>query len=239
MRKKMTVQKARKQRKKNWKSGLQAGCLALGMATAWGGEAHGDTLFQIAVTPSTDIRNAYVYYGSNTSGRLMTSLGTLLANETTIFLQTHWADPEDFKSPEGHADPAYALIGLYGDVNDPGIAISFPNDVPIRDHRTWASYFETTGFPAWDTSESEVIWKFDQAIGGFDGYVETFIGIYGSHTSDPCGIPYGQTGTIVCFSDAQYGGVITVTPVPEPAAWILLVTATGALLFWRRDLLHR
>jgi hypothetical protein len=232
-------QKKNKSKNKNrkWKSGLKAGCLALGLATAWGGEAKAETLFEVSITPSTTLNNAYLYYGSNTSGNLMTSLGTLLAGETKTIIQTHWANPEDFVSPEGYSQPAYALIGLYGDTSNPGIAISFPNDDLIQQHKTWADVFETTGVPAWDDSKEEVLYDFERAIGGFDGYLSTFISYKGGRDSTLCGTDYGQTGTIVCFSEATYGGTITVNMVPEPASWVLLIGAAGSLLFWRRDLL--
>jgi hypothetical protein len=240
MRKKKIAQKAKKQRKKNWKSGLQAGCLALGMATAWGGETRGDVISLVSITPTTTISKAFLYYGNNISTADIMSLGTLSAGQTTTFSHTefYWEDYANaYTEVNGHR-PLYVLIGLYGDENNPGVAISFPSADPVTIPKQWSQIFETTKKDYWDYSEAEVIDCVNQ------GTVGDFLYVYGDNhyglfDPPPCGTEYGHEGKIVCFSNPTLGGVVTVDVVPEPAAWVLLVTASSALLFWRRDLLRR
>jgi hypothetical protein len=221
--------------RRHWKSKLKTGCLALGMATAWGAPAQGDVISLVSVTPATTINKAYLYYGNNISTADIMSLGTLPGGQTTTFSHTdfYWEDyPNAYTEENGHY-PWYTLIGLYGDPNHPGVAISFPNDNPITLPLSWPQIFETTQHDYWNYTEAEVIDLVNRGSPG--GFLYTYGDDY-IFDHPPCGTEYGHEGTIVCFSDPTFGGVITVDIVPEPAAWALLIGLAGSALLWRRDL---
>jgi hypothetical protein len=238
MRKK-NVKKQKKQRK--WKSGLKAGCLALGMATAWGGEARSDVILQVSATPATTLTNAFVYYGNNASTAYLRSLGTLPGGQTTTLVDviptntepSWWGDPDAYAS-----GASYVIIGMYDEGGSPGVAISFPNDAPITTPKQWAEVFESSWNHGYDYSEAEIIGYLQAAdYAELDRFLYNYGDVKRTRNGHPCATEYGNQATLVNFSDPTFGGVVTVTLVPEPAAWVLLVTTAGTLLFWRRDLL--
>ena len=229
----------RKKKSKNgrkWRRGVQAGCLALGMATAWGGEARGSMYLNIAADATQTIDNVYVLYGIGYSGQGLQSLGTLPIGHSTFALEV----------PDGSYRPYYTMIGLLPEGASTGVAVSFPN--PVTMPASWADVFESGPISYYNRSEAEVV-----------GYVENasnnpypllgFLSHYGDPTfgldNPPLATELGQTATLVGFSAPSAVGSVTVdigsqplqASVPEPATWILFVGMAGSVLFWRRDLI--
>jgi hypothetical protein len=224
MNKKKNSKRQKKQTK--WKAGLKAGCLALGMATAWGGEARGDVILSVSATPTTRIYDAFVYYGVGVHSIVnIQSLGILEAGTTTNLSYPLPGEVNDYWS-------SYVLIGLYDAGGSEGMVISFPNDDPIMAQQEWADVFPRGYSPGYYT-ESLLIDEVHQAVAG---NAQT-LGWDLYYLSGFCGKEMGQQSTLLRFSEASDGGFATVSIVPEPAAWILLIGAAGSLLFWRRDLL--
>jgi hypothetical protein len=224
----------------HWKSKIKAGCLALGMATAWGGEARGDIVSIGSVNPTIQLHNAFLYYGNNISTADMMSLGTLPVGETNFsHTDFYWEDlPDAYSQIDGHR-PGYVLIGLYGETQ-PGVAISFPNGTS----QSWSQIFESSSAYAWQRyPESTVAGYLQNALTSEDDYYQllSFLRYYGDFkykiNGCPCATEYGHTGTIVCFSDPLPAGEIDVDIVPEPATWVFLIgLAGGAVIYsWNRN----
>jgi hypothetical protein len=241
----MSKQKGRK-KPSRWKHGIKAGCLALGMATAWGGEARSDMITHVSVAPTTDIRNAFIYYGNNLTTGTTKSLGFLPGGATTTFSQTNLLVDEEsgYVVRDGHR-PTYMMIGLYGPVDSPGVAVSFPNVDPVTLQKRWSDYFESSPHHWNDYPESQIIGYLQTAEPWNDSFMalNDFLFSFGCSLYDyfghVCATEYARTATLVGFSAATDLGsaVADVTPAPEPAAWVLIVGAAGVFLFWRRDLL--
>jgi hypothetical protein len=235
MSKKKNAKRQKKQGK--WKAGLKAGCLALGMATAWGGEARGDVTFEIAAMPNVSITEAFIYYGMNSSGGAVLSLGDLQAGVLTKRYQTFGYDIDEFTHGYGELHP-YVVVGLYNNGGNEGVAITFPNDNAITNNLSWSDIFESPSTPEYYRyTEAEVIDRIHTASTLSIWPLENVLDYYGAYANKPCATLYNQQSVLTCFSDATFGGFVTVSVVPEPAAWILLIGAAGSLLFWRRDLL--
>jgi len=230
----MRKRKNSKKRRK-WKSGLKAGCLALGLATAWGGEARGDVILQVTANLTKSLTDAFIYFNNNVTSGYMESLGTLSAGQTITKTYTHWGTLDNFTQKNG-ARSSYVMVGLYDDQGSPGVAVSFPNADPISGPVQWADIFGPSGVSYYHYTEAEVIGYVNQASAGTDytplRYFLNDISYNAGETE------YGNESTIVCFSNPTSGGVMTVDvlPVPEPAAWMLFVGLSGAVLLWRRDL---
>lgn len=111
----------------------KSACVALGLATAWGGESTADTRFQkfqLSITPAHDLLDAFVYYGNNTTGSPFLGLGYLNAGVTHTFVHSYapysadnpWpGNPEIgnplYFEPPSAADsshpPGFAVGGIY------------------------------------------------------------------------------------------------------------------------------
>jgi hypothetical protein len=243
-----TKSSKRRQKQGKLKAGLKAGWLALGMATAWGGEARGEVIGHVSVTPTTTIHNAFLYYTNNVTTGDMKSLGTMPAGQTTQLSQTGFLveEVQGYQAQNGHR-PTYMMVGLYDGDTGPGVVVSFPNADPVTSHKQWADIFLARPNPFEDYSEAAVIGYLQSAAPGNDdyGHLWNFLFDFGTSTytyyGHPCATEYAQQAVLVGFSEASNLGsaMVDVTAVPEPAAWVLLVGAAGAVLFWRRDLLGR
>jgi hypothetical protein len=224
------------------KSGIKAGCLALGMATAWGGEACGDPVSHITINSTVGISNAYLFYANNVTSADVKSLGNLTAGATTLS-QWDFTPGEDAYGDNGTGHrPTYMMIGLYDYSGNPGVVVSFPNSYYELSNKQWADFFQSTPGHEYDRTEAQVVGYLQSAATDFSAYcgVCDFLRDFGNSRYDVCGHPcateYGQMATLVGFSGASLIGRVTVDVVPEPATWVLLIGAAGALLFWRRDL---
>jgi hypothetical protein len=218
---------SKKQRK--WKMGLKAGCLALGMATAWGGEARSDVIMHVESNVNRTIYDAYVCYGigQNSTAKVQ-SLGTL----TSGFIDQKYTLPGEVSDYTGYYDGNFVFTGLFDDQGREGAAVSFPDTGVIDAHSDWV----------FGTYYTEPV-LIDNIHKRSTGDTSEWLGwnLIEMRYARECGTPFGQTAHVACFSQATDGGAvkISIEAVPEPAAWVLLVGAAGAMLFWRRDLLRR
>ncbi|MBN2023600.1 MAG: hypothetical protein JW809_12515 [Pirellulales bacterium] len=241
----MSKNKKKSRKRRSWRSGLKAGCVALGMATAWGGQADAGVMSLVSITPEVDLTHAFVYYGNNVTSGMIKSLGDLPGGQTTTVSQTGFIVdfPQHYDETNGHR-PTYAVIALYDEGGSPGVAISFPNDDPIAMNRSWDDIFRYSYYPGAGYDEEEVVNSLlqseneDPSGGPLDWFL-CFAMSDSTATGDHCATEYGQQATLICFSNATFGGTVTVdvVPIPEPAAWVLVIGMAGALLWWRRDLL--
>jgi len=225
--------KSSRKKQPKWKRSIKAGCLALGMATAWGGEAKADLFLQVSAHPTRTLTNAFVYYTGNNSIAGLESLGTLPADETTVLYRPIQGEENNY--PFGHC----VVVGLYYDGANPGVSVSFADDSVLTSHAQWADIFECAPVSHYNHSESEYIDALNQAAGGDLTPLWNCLYYRGS-SPYPVGALFSNEGTLVNFSDPAFGGVVTaqLTTVPEPATWVLLIGVAGTLFFWRRDLLR-
>ncbi|MBN2023599.1 MAG: hypothetical protein JW809_12510 [Pirellulales bacterium] len=225
----MSKSQKKRLRRRIWRRGLEAGCVALGMATAWGGQARGEALLLAKAAPETALSDVFVYYTANNSFCGLESLGDIPAGETSLLYRSIIREKEDY------ARGGFVVVGLYQEGAEEGVAISFANDDVLTSHTQWADLFESSPASHYNHTEAEVIDCLHQAAAGNTDPLWDVL-YYG--LSFPTWSPYGHEATLVCFSDPTFGGTATVQVIPEPAAWVLVIGMAGALLWWRRDLLH-
>jgi hypothetical protein len=219
-------------KRSKWKMGIKAGCLALGMATAWGGEAKAELYLEVSAASTRTLTDVFVYYVGNNSFGALASLGTQPAGDPVHFFRPIPDLPRDV------VVSYYTVLGIYGDGT--GVAHSFSDDSVLTSHAQWSDVFESfTPNPAYNHSETEVIDALHQASAGNTDALWKCV--YYCVAQYPRFSALGEQAVLVNFTDPTPGGSVTinVTTVPEPAAWILLVGAAGALLFWRSDLLTK
>ena len=209
---------------------LKKACLAAGLATAWGGEAHADLTFEASITPTQTITNAWMFYHQNVTSPLWgLSLGTLPANQTSQFLHpnqlTNFPD-SIWTSPT--ATTGYIIIGLYNEGGAPGVVVSMPNGNAISLAQTWEQYFAR---PSSDyRTEAQIVADLQQ------GNVPTdFLAAYGDYFDASSGnrlrelsTQLGKGATLVGFSTATFLGTAHVA-LPEPATLTLIVCTFGVL----------
>lgn len=235
-------------RRRKWKLKLAAGCLALGMATAWGGQSQASTVvtssgpyFNITMNTTQTIHDAFLCYVCNVSSPVFQSLGTLPQGPSTLSVAMNYSG----YMPEYGIAPYYGLLGLYGQGNSEGVVFAFPSSAGITPGTTWASIFQTGSY--YDESEADVIAMIhgtatDQPVVGYD------FGGFVLYASDYW-LAYGEQADLIGFSDATPLGTLNTvigdaplpppqpTAVPEPASWVLLVGMAGVALVGRRKLL--
>jgi hypothetical protein len=251
-RRKVTLPKVKPKRR------LKAACLTLGLATAWGGEAVADATLKIEITPQQTLTNALVYYGNNISTGVLRSLGTLPGGQTSTVFHTFIANQVPFEESWswtadsyvpglGHQPAVYAVIGLYEGAEGTGVSVSFSNDDPITAMATWSSIFDRDDqITAYRYTEASIV-DYLQEIDFFPNYpqvvqeseVKRFLESYSSNSRpylhSELATEYGQSATLVNFSDAAFGGTVIVQLVPEPATWCFIVGVAGiGLARWRR-----
>jgi hypothetical protein len=219
---------ARTPARKKLRQRLKAAALAIGLATAWGGEANAEVLLQLDISPTRTLRDAYVYYANNISSARFISLGTLPENETSTFyhlLDGQFDDaPQKLLPTSDRPNVGYWVIGVYDEENASGIGVSFRNETVVSEGTPWSSVFfgpnEQTIAGALTTSSF------------LDFTFRSFIDMYGNPSYTPSAkLPthYGEYSTLVNFSDATYGGTAIARIVPEPSS-IILVGAAGVFL---------
>jgi hypothetical protein len=213
-------------RSRGWKkrAAQAAGCLTVALATAWAVPASGVTI-HLEVAPSEDLSAVFVKYNNyvpNSSfGIAVFSLGDLPGGQTTSF---------DHDIPSWSMDnvlgpwAGYMLFGLHGAAGSQGISMSFPDDSLVTSNGSWDSFIASTYGPGNYYPEEEIVdtwnenWAYTLSI-SFPNHVH---------------LDFGQTATIVNMSEAAYGGYAIAT-VPEPHAWVFLVSGAGvAILAVRR-----
>lgn len=212
-------------RSKTRRRRLKATALAIGLATAWGGEANADVIVHLEVTPTRTLRDAYVYYTNNQSSANYFSLGALPENQTSSF--NHLLDGEFENEPEkllptfNNPNVGYWVIGVFDKEDTPGVSVSFREATVVPTGTPWEDIFTV--------DEQHVANLFSLP---FDDQFGVFIYRYGDPLYNPDAIlptHYGAYSTLVNFSDAEYGGTAIATIVPEPSS-IILVGAAGVIL---------
>jgi hypothetical protein len=224
----------RKKKKGKWQQigrGLKTGCLALGMATAWGGEARSDVICEVSVRPTVALTDAWVFYGVNCTSGAMESLGALPANQTTVRTQSLTGYTPDNVWQDGRLLP-YMLVGLYDDGGTPGVVVSFASGSAMPD--SWTQVFGSSPHSYYNYTEEEVIQGVHAASTDPYGTLFWFMCDYGSGYSKPCATEYNQPSMLVGFSDPFDAGTATVRVVPEPSTFVLVLGAAGVFLLRRR-----
>lgn len=206
---------------------LTAACLAVGLATSWASQAHGDTI-QLSVTPNQNIYDAYFLYGAsyinnasvNVFSATVTPLGNLTGGVDNSLTFTAAAP----SAPNGFV---YAVIGLY-DVQNQLVTFAFSSSeasLLINSSYGWNQAGSNYSEPAVATAL-------------MDGDTSTLLNIAGLsdiNIAMPGGYPWFGSGELVNFSTATDGGSIyAAVVVPEPASLGLL--GLGGLAFCARRL---
>jgi hypothetical protein len=229
----MSKKNSKRNKKSKWKNGLKAGCLALGMATAWGAEARGEmsglAYAEIVAAPTQTLTDAYVFYNNNVTQGWMWSLGEFPANDITTLYQCV-GNLNAFAEINGER-PSYVVVGLSQVGGVESVVLSFPNADALQ--MQWDDLFGPNGGSYYTYEESYVI---NALHNPGSGALEQFLN---DISYDPCRTQYNHEATLVGFTNGApaSSGTVLVNIVPEPASWILLIGAAGSLLFWRRDLL--
>ncbi|CAK9037484.1 TPR repeat-containing protein Synpcc7942_0270 [Durusdinium trenchii] len=237
-----------------------ATCLALGLTTAWGGEAEADITFKVEVTPAHDLMDAFVYFGNNATGGIVRSLGPLEANSTHSFIYRfdedgYWSDlatPEYYQH-SGRFEVGFALGGLYERGDDFGITLSFPNNDAEANQTSWDSLFDFPTHAIRNYGEQDIVARYLNALGSpFDPWYSsevannyyTYTSLYGDH-SDPDNFrdsqyvtPYGTEATLISFRDTRFAGTAIVSIVPEPQSVFYVVAFAGMALADEYNELH-
>lgn len=211
--------------KANRRTGLTSAGVAFAMVTAWGVESAASTIpVRLSITSEFTLLNARVLYGTNNSAGDFRSLGTIAGGTTTAF--EHIVD-DDF----GSRTRTFAIVGAYDTGDQLGVTVSFPSDAPIQSHLAWETVFSDPRFVDESAILSDII-----SNGGLDE-ARRFLLVYGHPFyvgQGIIGVPFGETGTLINFSDATFGGTVTATIVPEPCSFVLVVSGMGVWYAFRR-----
>lgn len=211
-------QAARKSRSKRGRKKFLGACLSATLATAWAGTADSKDI-HVTILPTVTMHSAWlVFHYSNASPDFL-YLGTLSGNETNAF--NYYNIPDTQFDPSNSGIPTgYEFIGAHVGEDPTGLAVGFPSDSPIQQGQSFSDAFPPV--PGITFNEADLLVSITHNHYG-DYLFDEFLSIYLSQLSTP----YGVQGTIVNFTGASFGGTIDVDVVPEPASWILLVSAAG------------
>ncbi|WP_425399548.1 hypothetical protein [Aeoliella sp.] len=225
-----------------------AGCIALGLATAWG-EAEADIAFKVEVTPAHDLLDAFVYYGNNSTGGGIFQMGPIKAGDTYTLVQRYPGVPGTFvdDTPKYYEDggsfPAgFGVGGIYEREDGFGLALSLPTDSPIETRQSWEGLFDLSDSPISGLvvipSEQEVVDEYLEALEDTTYRLsETSLKtIYQSYTTvfnyyelnehlreQQHVTAYGKQATLISFRDTRFAGTAIVTIVPEPQSVFYVV----------------
>jgi hypothetical protein len=236
----------------------QSACVALGLATAWGGEAQADITFRTEITPAHDLLDAFVYYGNNATGGGHYPLGPLTAGETHIFLH-HYPellgfyvdDTPEYYEPDGRFPIGFGIGGIYEHNGMYGLTVSYVDSSPVDIQQSWQEFFDfDIGYPF--ASEANIVADYLAELEHAPRHWERtpLGGVYSSYTgtyNDRDGpelfrekrllTPYGTSATLISFGDTRFAGTAIVTIIAEPSSAVLLfVTLGGAIaaIWFRR-----
>lgn len=233
-----------------------AGCVALGLATAWGGEAEADITFKVEVTPAHDLLDAFVYFGNNATAPTLRSLGPLEGGKphesthtlTPAELEHSPARFETLFSDGGKLPLGFAVAGLYQRDEDFGITVSMPDRLLLDEGGSWEDFASAPPLLGFDDSEEQVA---DQYLGVsmeqpdywsmvipyiYHGYTESYNNsrsVPEEYRDERYLTLYGKEATLISFRDTRFAGTAIVTIVPEPqsvfyvVAFACMALATG------------
>ena len=200
---------------------IQAACLSAGMVTVWAASGtSADTIvtdLQADITPTQEITDAYLVYGSGFSSPAQASyLGTLPANDTT-------------RINIGRARN-YVLLGVYDKNGDTGFSVSFlPSDASqIIGLKTFDDVFADTNDSLPDVTEVLMLENFGPGVPNRYGWAKSFYYDFFAG-SDPYEIQSIEDSTLVNFSTGTYGGTFVI--VPEPTPYMSLIMIAGLLFY--------
>jgi hypothetical protein len=210
---------------------LKRACLAAGFATLWGGEAAQALDVKLSITPNRTIMDALVYYHTGVTAPILSSLGTLPANQTTTILDSIVGPFEDEDLLDtSFFNPGYVIVGRYEESGEPGLIVSFPNDAAIVNGLSWDEVFaHPDPFCRICRFHTEV----EILAGGFSdlffrSYADYFDQV--AQRRQPNMVTYfNNEATLHSFSDATFGGTVLIEAVPEPGSLLLLVCVLGLL----------
>jgi hypothetical protein len=219
---------------------LRTAGLALGLATAWGAETQADVTLRLELTPQQTLTNAYVLYNNNVSTGLFKFLGIVPGGQTTVFLHelrdgevlSDWqSQPESYTS-SGNYPAVYSIIALYGSGPETGVTVSFPNDDVVTQGKTWDELFNPA--PPFGYDRADIISDLQTNVPPYEAF-----SLLDDYTKYPpystlLNTEYGSYATLVNFSTATFGGTALARVLPEPAGWILFVSAAGVACALRR-----
>lgn len=211
-------QTARKSRSKRGRKKFLGACLSATLATAWGGSSEAVTI-HLSATPTETISHASVHFYVNSTSGFTDILGTLIGGQANDFYINYPRDNEqNFLG--------YTILGLYGETPNEGVTVGFPNDLPIQNHSTFETEFPVDTDPLTVHMTEDQVRTVVRNVSFYGYFLETF-------TSSLL-TPIGSQTTLVNFSDAAPGGTAIAEFVPEPASWIMLVSAAGMITAFAR-----
>lgn len=234
-----------------------AGCVALGLATAWGGEADADITFKVEVTPAHDLMDAFVYFGNNATGANAYPLGSLSADEPHTFLLNlpgssgfYLDDTPEYYQPGGNAEIGFAVGGIYELDGEHGIVVSYIDSSPIDTQQSWEELIDFARPWHPESSEDELVDEYfaELARGLHHWNWTTLAELVGSskfltdipeypegYSQRPLLADYGSEATLIAFGPTRFAGTANVTIVPEPTSIVLLVTTFGMIAIYARS----
>jgi hypothetical protein len=206
---------------------LKAACLAVGLATAWGGQTDAGVVppseeIQLTINPSNNLSHVYFFYATNATGlgsaNTLTALPNLTAGVSTT--ETFFATPAG-----NYLDPLrfYGVVGLYDETNKlitlSMTSVEAGNVIGTRDFST-----EFSGFT--EDSLATALLSNDTFT------ITTFFWEYEAGRATD--IPIGTSGQLVNFSLGSDGGSLSATIVPEPSPALLVSAAALAIFAFHR-----
>ena len=215
-------QAARKSRSKRVRKKFLGACLSATLATAWAGSAEAKDI-HLSITPTETISAGQVLFQVvNSSALGVFYLGTIPGGQTSVFDYLGYSD-EIFNS----TSLGFLFIGVHGPEDNLGLSIGVNSNSTIQNGESFAAAFPPVN--GYSITEANLVNAV--TLGYYGEYIYLpFLNQY----ADSVTIPYGAPGTIVNFTDASFGGTINVDVVPEPASWVLLVSAAGIITLLAR-----
>ncbi len=217
-------------------SKLKTACAAAAVATCWGVGQQAQAVpvemspASITLTPTTAISDLYFLYGvgySGTTGYAI-ELDDAVIGENTYNVML---DVDEFVRDSGEF--FYTVIGVYSDPSNPdagersGVSITLSEDnaeTRITNSETFEDYFGV------DFTEADIQTALENDT------VSTLIDFFVYHLPTAfVDLNFANSGTQVNFSEADFGGSVSLLPsIPEPTTAMLLCTGAGVLALGRR-----
>jgi hypothetical protein len=205
---------------------LKTACLAVGLATAWGGQANAGPSqsadqIQLTIDPNQNLSHVYFLYATNATGEpvKVLSLPDLIAGVST----TETVVIQNGFSQGPFNQIVYSVIGLYDETNQL-VTIGFNSPAA-------ASVIGTnfnTEFPSF-TESGIATALLNNDVTTISNFLFRTV-IFGPEFE----IPVGTSGELVNFSGGTVGGSLSATFVPEPSPALLASFGALTLLIFHR-----